>query len=100
MSWRQIDYHGSRSYAADEGEGVTVGNFSLLVAWLAAFAQRQLEGLMRFGSRQPKPAVLLLDSKEKRFSVLGGRHRPVRADDCPFPVLKGEHQQPKGLDRR
>jgi hypothetical protein len=100
MSWRQIDYHGSRSYAADEGEGVTVGNFSLLVAWLAAFAQRQLESLMRFGSRPSKPAVLLLDAEHKSFSVLGGRRRPVRADDCPFPVRDGGQAQPKKLDRR
>jgi len=81
MKWvRNTDYHGSRSYAADE-HGVT--QFSLLSAWLGGLARRLISSLAR-----PSSSEILLRDGRRNFTLLGAeKHGSLtRASDSPFPT--------------
>lgn len=83
MKWRrEIDYHGSRAYGADES---AAWRLSLGIAALANFVGRAFRKLRR----QPGPPIVLLHDGEHSFSLLGldstaaSNGRPAA---CPFPV--------------
>jgi len=78
MKWRrETDYHGSRSYGAQD-PGVNM--LSLTLAWMANIVRGKLRKL---GGRSMSPVVLLHDG-EHNFSLLGGNSRSDA--DCPFPI--------------
>ena len=84
MKWRrEIDYHGMRSYSADEPRSGVLGR---MAAWLASIA----------GRKEPKPVVLPKPAngfrvpKQHGFSVLGdGRATLRKPPECPFPIAPG-----------
>jgi len=81
MRWRrEIDYHGSRAYAAEE----PVRGFSLGIAGLVDLVRRKLRKL----GREPSPPMVLLHDGQHTFSLLGLDSVPSRrrAAECPFPV--------------
>ena len=86
MKWRrEIDYHGSRAYGAEEP---ALRRLSLGIAGLVNFARRAFGKL----GRQPEPPIVLLHDGQHSFSLLGLDSRaPSRgkAAECPFP-LKAE----------
>jgi hypothetical protein len=84
MKWRrEIDYHGSRSYSAEEPKSGVLGR---MAAWLASIA----------GRREPEPVVLPKAANRLRvrtqhgFSVLGNSSATLRKPaECPFPIAPG-----------
>lgn len=81
MKWhREFDYHGSRSYGAEQPPAKAL---ALTVAWLAAVAKRKWRKL---GERPVSSSVLLHDGQHS-FSILGADS--AKTAECPFP-LKAE----------
>lgn len=84
MKWRrEIDYHGSRSYSAEEPKSGVLGR---MAAWLAGVV----------GRKEPKPAVHRKPASSLRlhaqhgFSVLGNSTASLRKPpECPFPIAPG-----------
>ena len=83
MKWRrEIDYHGSRAYGADEPATRRLG---LALKSLMNLAGRAF-GKLR---RQPGPPIVLLHEGEHSFSLLGVDSNAAsngRPAACPFPV--------------
>lgn len=84
MKWRrEIDYHGSRSYSAEEPKPGVLGR---MAAWLASIAGRK-------GSKAamlPKQANGFRVRKQRGFSVLGNSSATLRKPgECPFPIAPG-----------
>jgi hypothetical protein len=78
------DYHGSRTYDADEPR---IGRTNLAFAWALSSAKRRLRNLLLWAA-PPSSSRTLLQNGKRSFSELGARSpkpTPVRADDCPFP---------------
>jgi hypothetical protein len=86
MKWRrEIDYHGSRAYAADE---TARRWFSRGIGGLVNLARSAL----RKFRRQPEPPIVLFDHGKHTFSLLPlEKAAPPRVKPaaCPFP-LKAE----------
>jgi hypothetical protein len=84
MKWRrEIDYHGSRSYAAEEPKSGVLGR---VAEWLASIA----------GRNEPKPVIRPKSANRLRvrtqqgFSVLGNSSVTLRKPaECPFPIAPG-----------
>ena len=83
MAEHEVDYHGSRSYQADEPR---TRRLKALIEWLAHLTRRQTPSL---GDRA-KSGALPLGAKHG-FSLLGASSpAPARRTaDCPFPVKSG-----------
>jgi hypothetical protein len=78
MKWRrEIDYHGSHSYEADEPSAPV---FRLVLAWLASIGRAKLRTRR---ARPMSPGVLLHDGQHN-FTVLGASHSRSSAD-TPWP---------------
>ena len=90
MNWRrEIDYHSSRSYGAED---VRAGVFAGAIRWLASATRRKLRDFVR-----PTPAIRLIDAGQHRFLTLGADRRGAMSGDpahCPFPI------KPEPTDRR
>lgn len=80
MTWREVDYHGSRSYGADEPKA---GPVAAIIAWLASRARRKAS---KAGDR--RRAGTLPPGAQRGFSLLGASSpAPARkAANSPFPV--------------
>ena len=81
MRWhREIDYHGSREYAAEQ----PASRFSLGIAGLVDF----LMGKLRKLGREPSPPMVLLRDGQHSFSLLGLDSDASKsgAAECPFPI--------------
>lgn len=91
MKWgRQTDYHGSRSYGADE----PLGQLSLLAAWIA----NMVRGALRKPRKIPSPPTELRAEHEPAFSLFAGaraRQERVRPPECPFPVKRETAPDPR-----
>lgn len=86
MNWgRPTDYHGSRSYGAEERPA---GKFRHIAAWLANVGAGKL-WMARSSAAGRQPSMILPSEGERGFSRLGAAHggNPLaRAADCPFPI--------------
>ena len=85
---RETDYHGSKSYEADEPP---IGRARLIAASLAIAARRIFRDLLNALAPSSSSTVLLRNS-ERTFSLLGSdtSNRPDRsAEDSPFPLDTG-----------
>jgi|SRR5690242_17672761 len=86
MKWRrEIDYHGSREYGAEEP---ALRRFATRLMHLVKLARRMAG---RLGG-QPEPPIVLLRDGQHNFSQLGLGSPALtrgRAAECPFP-LKSE----------
>ena len=80
MRWhRERDYHGSRTYSAEEP---SISQVSLTIAWLFAM----LRGKLRKAGPRPSSTVLLHDGKHS-FSLLGANDHARRdIAECAFPT--------------
>jgi hypothetical protein len=82
MKWRrEIDYHSSRLYSAEERPA---GMLSVAIGWIAGAARRTLREL----AARPTPATRLI-ARQRGFSTLGADSRramPGDAARCPFPI--------------
>jgi hypothetical protein len=80
---KHTDYHGSRSYEADNPP---VTHLSLMATWARAIFQHKMSGWLKVGARRPPSRRIVRDSK-RGFSILGGENLPnARPADCPFPT--------------
>jgi len=76
MKWRRRnDYHGSRTYGADEPAG---SRLRLDLAVLVGWAKQHLEKLMRAGAPRSDEFRTLVHAKEKNFSMLGAANENRR----------------------
>ena len=86
----QVDYHGSRAYAADLPPAMTGSRVRRYGPRLATWAEQMFEMLLKPGARQAAETISLMDGREKHFSLLGlnGNDRKRRRGataPCPFP---------------
>jgi hypothetical protein len=88
MKWlREIDYHGSRAYGAEEPAFRRLGPGIGKVVNLARRAIGKL-------GRQPEPPMVLLHDGQHSFSLLGldsPAGSRAKAAECPFPVKADVH---------
>lgn len=84
MAKRKIDYHGSRSYGADEAK---TRRLTAFIEWVASLARPKAG---KPGDRSKAGPLARRDTHG--FSLLGASSRPParRAADCPFPLKSGD----------
>lgn len=90
---RQMDYHGSRSYAADLPSAATGSWAGRLAAW----TKQKLEFLLRSGADQASETIWLVHGDDRHFSLLGAEYdrRPRRgARPSPFPEVEAQTRRP------
>ncbi len=82
MNWhREIDYHGSRTYSAEQPQ---LRLLSVVLAWFATIARSKLRKLAR---RSTTPTMLIHDGRHG-FSVLGVNRQSDTAK-CQVPIKAG-----------
>ena len=78
MNWhREINYHGSRTYSAEQPQ---LRLLSVVLAWFATIARSKLRKLARRST-----STMLIRNGQHGFSVLGANRHSDTAK-CPVPI--------------